>query len=96
MINLGQTSCFQCINGLSDMEKVCHIEKVSGRLGLLNEKFLSRLTMLYGVADESLNSTTTRLMSMQVRFAPIFENFTQNHPWYCLKNVPQACPGPLK
>ena len=57
MINLGQTSCYQCINGLSDMEKVCRIGKVSGRLGLLNEKFLNRLAMLYGVADEPLNST---------------------------------------
>ena len=36
MISLGQTSCFQCINGLSDMEKVCRTWKVSGRLGLLN------------------------------------------------------------
>ena len=36
--------------------------------------------MLYGVADE-LNLTTTPrpLMSMQVRFALIFENFAQNH-----------------
>ena len=33
---LGKTSCFQCINGLSDMEKVCRTEKVSRRLGLLN------------------------------------------------------------
>ena len=52
--------------------------------------------MLYGVADEPLNSTTTRLMSIQVRFAPIFENFTKNHAWYRLKNAPQTCPGPLK
>ena len=36
MINLGQTSCFQCINGLSDMEKVCRTGKVSGKLGSLN------------------------------------------------------------
>ena len=42
MINLGQTSCFQCINDLSDMEKVCCTGKVSGRLGLLNWKFLCR------------------------------------------------------
>ena len=26
MINLGQTSCFQCINGLSDMESLSHWE----------------------------------------------------------------------
>ena len=36
MINLSQTSCFQCINGLSNMEKVCRTGKVSGRLGSLN------------------------------------------------------------
>ena len=36
MTNLGQAPCFQCINGLSDMEKVCHTGKVSGRLGSLN------------------------------------------------------------
>ena len=36
--------------------------------------------MLYGVADKPLNLTTTRLsMQVDVRFAPIFENFTQNH-----------------
>ena len=29
MINFGQTSCFQCINGLPDMEKVCRTGKVS-------------------------------------------------------------------
>ena len=52
--------------------------------------------MLYGVADEPLNLTTTCLMSMQVRFAPIFENFTQNRDWYRLKNVSQTCPGPLE
>ena len=32
--------------------------------------------MLYGVAGEPLNLTTTHLMSMQ---APIFENVTQNY-----------------
>ena len=36
MINPGQTSCFQCINGLSDMVKVCRTGKVRGRLGSLN------------------------------------------------------------
>ena len=51
--------------------------------------------MLYGITDEPLNLTRTRLMSMQVRFAPIFENFTQNHAWYRLKNLLQTCSGPL-
>ena len=89
MINLSQTSCFQCINGLSHMEKVCRTGKVSERLGLLNRKFLRRLAMLYGVADEPLNLITTPLMSMQVRFAPIFKNLTQNHAWYLFENVTQ-------
>ena len=52
--------------------------------------------MLYGAADEPLNLTTTRLMSMQIRFAPIFENFTQNHHWLRLQNLSNACPRPLK
>ena len=47
--------------------------------------------MLYGIADEALNLTTTPLRWVQVRFAPIFENFTQNHAWYRLKNMPQTC-----
>ena len=34
MINLGQTSCFQCINGLSDMENVCCTVKVSSIVSL--------------------------------------------------------------
>ena len=72
MIDLSQTSCFQYIYSLSDMNKVSRTGKVSGRLGLLNRKFLSRLAMLYGVADESLNLTTTSLMSVQVRSAPDF------------------------
>ena len=42
--------------------------------------------MLYGVAGEPLNLTTTRLMSMQ---APIFENVTQNYAWNRLKTVQQ-------
>ena len=35
--------------------------------------------MLYGIANEPLNLTTTPLQSVKVRFAPIFENFTQNY-----------------
>ena len=35
--------------------------------------------MLYGVANEPLNLTANLLMSMQVCFALIFENLTQNH-----------------
>ena len=52
--------------------------------------------MLYGVANEPLNLTTTPLPSVQVPSAPIFENFTQNHAWYRLKNLPQTSPRPLK
>ena len=33
---------------------------------------------------------------MQVRFVPIFENFTQNHAWHHLKSSVHTCPGPLK
>ena len=52
--------------------------------------------MLYGVADEPLNLTTTSLMSMQVPFATIFEHFTQNHPWYCLKELAPDLPRTTK
>ena len=52
--------------------------------------------MLCGIDNEPLNLTTTPLPSVQVHFALIFENFTQNHAWYLLKNLPQTCPGPLK
>ena len=86
------------------MEKVFRTGKVSGRLGLLNEKFLSRLAMLYGVADEPLNSTTTRLMSMQVRFAPILKILHKIMPGTSKKrasdlprtteNLHRTCPGP--
>ena len=48
--------------------------------------------MLYGIADEPLNLTTTRLMSIQVRFAPSFENVTQNHAWYRLKKLAPDLP----
>ena len=98
MINLGQISCLQSDmeNGLSDMENVCRTGKVSRRLRLLKRKFLRRLAMLYGVANKPLNLTTIPLPSVQVCFAMIFENFTQNHAWYLLKNLPQTCPRPLK
>ena len=52
--------------------------------------------MLYGIADEPLNSTATRPMSMQVRVAPIFENFTQNHALYGLKNLAPDLPRTIK
>ena len=48
--------------------------------------------MMYGVAGEPLNLTTTLLMSMQIRFAPIFENLTKNHVWYRLKTCPRPAP----
>ena len=55
--------------------------------------------MLYGVANEPLNLTTAPLPSVQVRFAPIFKNFTQNHAntlapdlLQTTKNLPRTLP----
>ena len=57
--------------------------------------------MPYGLASEPLNFTPTLLMSMQVRFAPIFENLTKsclvpakNLAPYLPRNHPKTCPGP--
>ena len=66
-----------------------------------------QLARLYGVASKPLNFKNNLLMSIQVRFTPIFEDLAQNHAWYrlknlphtfpeLLKNLPQTCPVPLK
>ena len=87
------------------MEEVCRTGKVSRRLGSLKWKFL-RLAMLYGIANEPLNLTTTPLQSVKVRFAP--RDFWKFFTKPCLlsakklapdlprttRNLPRTCPGP--